>query len=250
MLGSYRLISPLGAGGMGEVWRARDTTLSRDVAIKMLPAAWAGDPDRLTRFEIEARAVAQLNHPNILTVYSVAREDGCPYLVTEVLDGRTLRNVLDDGAVPLDRSLDWSVQIARGLAAAHDKGIVHRDLKPANLFVTDDGRVKILDFGIARLMQPLAESEGRFGDRHWCCRRNVGLYVAGAARRSGRGSSCGHLCAWRRLVARRTADRVHLNSTRQPTRHFRQDGARPRRRGSAFQRPGGSSFSQRVESGR
>jgi hypothetical protein len=124
MLGSHRLISPLRAGGMGEVWRARDTTLSRDVAIKLLPTAWTHDADRLSRFENEARAVAQLNHPNVLTVFGVGREDGVPYLVTEVLDGRTLRNVLDDG-------------------------------------LTDDGRVKILDFGIARLMQPLAESEGR-----------------------------------------------------------------------------------------
>src|SRR5262245_20384934 len=153
-LGSYRVISLLGTGGMGEVWRARDTGLARDVAIKLLPDAWAGDADRLARFEQEARAVAQLNHPNVLTVYGVGREAGRPFLVTEVLEGRTLRQLLADGALPAWKAIDVAIQIARGLAAAHDRGIVHRDLKPANVFITNDGRAKILDFGVAKFTRP------------------------------------------------------------------------------------------------
>jgi len=133
---------------MGEVYRARDERLGRDVAIKVLPAAFAADPDRLRHFEHEARAVAALNHPNVLAVYDVGTHDGSPYLVTELLDGETLRSHLQRGATAIQRSVDWAIQIARGLAAAHDKGIVHRDLKPENLFVTRDQRVKILDFAI------------------------------------------------------------------------------------------------------
>jgi eukaryotic-like serine/threonine-protein kinase len=149
-VGPYEIVAPLGAGGMGEVWRARDPRLGREVAIKVLPAAFATDTDRLRRFEQEARATGALNHPNVLAVYDVGTHDGAPYLVTELLEGETLRERLRAGAVPWRKAVEWARQITAGLAAAHDKNIVHRDLKPENLFVTTDGRVKILDFGLAR----------------------------------------------------------------------------------------------------
>jgi eukaryotic-like serine/threonine-protein kinase len=152
-LGPYVLGPALGAGGMGEVYRAHDSRLGRDVAIKLLPPDVADDPERLRRFESEARAAAALNHPNILVVHDVGREHDTSYLVTELLEGRTLRDVIDGGAVPLTRALDYAVQIAEGLAAAHARGIVHRDLKPENVFVTADGRVKILDFGLAKAVR-------------------------------------------------------------------------------------------------
>ncbi len=158
-LGPYVVTAPLGAGGMGEVYRARDERLGRDVAIKVLPAALTADPDCLRRFEHEARAVGLLNHPNVLAVYDVGTHEGAPYLVTELLEGDTLRLHLQSGAVAVRKAVDWAIQIAQGLAAAHDKGIVHRDLKPENLFVTRDRRVKILDFGLAKLTQPESASE-------------------------------------------------------------------------------------------
>ncbi|MBZ5588436.1 MAG: protein kinase [Acidobacteriia bacterium] len=150
-LGPYEIVARIGAGGMGEVYRARDARLGRDVAIKVLLAEFASDPERLRRFEFEARAVAALNHPNILALYDVGTHEGSPYLVTELLEGTSLGERLRDGAVPIRSAVDVGVQIALGLAAAHDKGIVHRDLKPANVFIMNDGRVKILDFGIAKL---------------------------------------------------------------------------------------------------
>jgi eukaryotic-like serine/threonine-protein kinase len=150
-LGDYTIIAPLGAGGMGVVYRARDTRLKRDVAIKMLPSFVSADRDRLRRFEQEAHAVAALNHPNILAVFQMGEHQGTPYLVSEFLEGSTLREQLKRGPVPLRKALDFGAQIARGLAAAHEKGIVHRDLKPENLLITTDGRVKILDFGLAKL---------------------------------------------------------------------------------------------------
>jgi serine/threonine protein kinase/Tol biopolymer transport system component len=153
ILGQYEIRSPLGAGGMGEVYRAHDTRLDREVAIKVLPESLTSDPDRLRRFEQEARAAAALNHPNILAVYQMATHEGVSYMVSELLEGETLRERLRRGP-PLRKTIDYAVQIAHGLAAAHDKGIVHRDLKPENLFVTKDGRVKILDFGLAKLAQP------------------------------------------------------------------------------------------------
>ena len=153
-LGAYEIVAPIGAGGMGEVYRARDARLGRDVAIKILPASFAADPERLQRFEIEAKAAGQLNHPNVLTVYDLGTHDGAPYLVAELLEGETLRGRLSAGALPTRKALDYAVQTARGLAAAHDRSIVHRDLKPENLFVTRDGRVKILDFGLARVLTP------------------------------------------------------------------------------------------------
>jgi len=152
-LGPYEIISALGAGGMGEVYRARDTRLGRDVALKILPESFARESDRLHRFEQEARAVAALNHPNILAVFDIGQHNGSPFLVSELLEGETLRAMLDRDALPQRKTIDGGVQIAQGLAAAHEKGIVHRDLKPENIFVTKDGRIKILDFGLAKLEQ-------------------------------------------------------------------------------------------------
>ena len=159
-LGPYEILSVLGAGGMGEVYRARDSRLRRDVAIKVLPAAFAADPDRLRRFEQEARASAALNHPNILVVHDVGAEAGTTFVVSELLEGQTLRDALQHGALAVRKAIDYSVQIAHGLAAAHELGIVHRDLKPENLFATGDGRVKILDFGLAKLIEPAAWGAG------------------------------------------------------------------------------------------
>ncbi|MGC2639344.1 MAG: protein kinase [Acidobacteriaceae bacterium] len=151
VLGPYEIQAPLGAGGMGEVYRARDTRLGRDVALKILPASLARDPERLRRFEQESRAVAALNHPSILAIYDVGQSDGSPFLVTELLEGESLRDLLDRGPLPHRKVIHYGVQIAEGLAAAHEKGIIHRDLKPENLFITRDGRAKILDFGLAKV---------------------------------------------------------------------------------------------------
>jgi eukaryotic-like serine/threonine-protein kinase len=153
-LGPYEIQSPLGAGGMGEVYRARDTRLGRDVAIKMLPEALAKDADRLRRFEQEARTIAALNHPNILGIYDIGTHDGAPFLVSELLEGQTLREKLETGPPPVRRAIEYALGIAQGLAAAHEKGIVHRDLKPENVFITRDGRIKVLDFGLAKLVRP------------------------------------------------------------------------------------------------
>jgi eukaryotic-like serine/threonine-protein kinase len=158
-LGPYEIVSPLGAGGMGEVYRARDERLKRDVAVKVLPASFSSDPDRLRRFELEAQAAGHLNHPNVLAIYDIGTHDGSPYVVAELLEGETLRDVVAGGAIPLRNAIDYASQTAEGLAAAHEKGIVHRDLKPENLFLTKDGRVKILDFGLAKLMHPDPVSE-------------------------------------------------------------------------------------------
>ena len=156
-LGPYQILAPLGAGGMGEVYRARDSRIGREVAVKMLPPEFAADPERLRRFEYEARAAGALNHPNLITLYDLGHDDGRAFLVTELLEGETLREKLGAGPLPLRKALDYAVQIAKGLAAAHDKAIAHRDLKPENLFVTRDGRVKILDFGLARHTAPRPE---------------------------------------------------------------------------------------------
>ncbi len=162
-LGPYEILAPIGAGGMGEVWRARDPRLGRDVAIKVLPASFSADADRLRRFEQEARAAGILNHPNITAVFDIGEDEhtGAPYVVQELLEGETLRQLLAGGKLSARRAIDNAIQIAHGLAAAHEKGIVHRDLKPENVFVTKDGRVKILDFGLAKLTH--AEEGGATG---------------------------------------------------------------------------------------
>jgi Tol biopolymer transport system component len=152
-LGPYEIVSPLGAGGMGEVYRARDLRLRRDVAIKVLPAAFSADLHRIPRFEQEARAAAALSHPNILAVYNVGTEDGVTFIVSEVLEGETLRQRLTGGTIAVRKAVDLALQIAHGLAAVHERGIIHRDLKPENIFVTRDQRVKILDFGLAKLTE-------------------------------------------------------------------------------------------------
>src|SRR6266542_3247209 len=151
--GPYEVLSPLGAGGMGEVWKARDTRLGREVAVKVLPAEVASDSSRLHRFEKEARSASALNHPNIVTVYEIGSEGSVSYIAMELVEGKTLRAVLFAGALPVRRLLQIAAQVAEGLARAHEAGIVHRDLKPENVMVTKDGLVKILDFGLAKLTQ-------------------------------------------------------------------------------------------------
>ncbi|MDQ6892576.1 MAG: protein kinase [Acidobacteriota bacterium] len=155
-LGPYEILSPLGAGGMGEVYKARDKKLDRDVAVKVLPQSVAADPDTLARFEREAKAVAALSHPNILSIHDFGNHDGVAYAVMELLEGETLRGKLDAGPITQKQVVDYALQVAKGLSAAHDKGIVHRDLKPENLFVSGDGHVKILDFGLAKRVDPVA----------------------------------------------------------------------------------------------
>jgi eukaryotic-like serine/threonine-protein kinase len=153
-LGPYEVVCPLGTGSMGEVYRARDPRLGRDVAVKVIAADGQSSPDRLRRFEQEARAVAALDHPNILSVHDVGAQDGTTYVVFELLEGETLRARLDRGPLPTRKAAELAVQVCAGLAAAHSRGITHRDLKPENLFLTRDGRVKILDFGLAKLTEP------------------------------------------------------------------------------------------------
>src|SRR5439155_1946566 len=152
-LGRYEIRSKIGEGGMGEVYRARDTQLGRDVAVKVLPPTYSVDEHRLSRFEQEASAASALNHPNILIVHDIGSHDGSPYVVSELLEGETLRKRISGAALAQRRAIGYALEIANGLAAAHEKGIVHRDLKPDNIFITKDGRVKILDFGIAKLTQ-------------------------------------------------------------------------------------------------
>jgi Tol biopolymer transport system component len=152
VLGHYRVLEKVGSGGMGEVYRASDERLGRDVALKILKPSLAHDQDRLRRFEQEARAAATLNHPNVVAIFDIGMYEGAPYIVSEMLDGRTLRERLLEGALSRRQAVDYAIQIAQGLVAAHEKRIVHRDLKPENLFITKDGRIKILDFGIAKLM--------------------------------------------------------------------------------------------------
>ena len=149
-VGRYEILAPIGAGGMGEVFRARDPRLGREVAIKVLPAAMAQDPDRLARFQREARAVAALNHPHIVTIYSVEEVEGIHFLTMELVDGRPLDQLICADGLPAQQIVEVAKGLADALASAHDKGIVHRDLKPANIMVTNDGRIKVLDFGLAK----------------------------------------------------------------------------------------------------
>ncbi len=158
LVGHYRVLEKIGAGGMGEVFRARDERLGREVALKLIRPASSDNPDHLRRFEQEARAAAALNHPNILAIYDVGFEGTVPYIVSELLEGRNLRHRLCEGAIPVREAADYALQIAQGLTAAHDRLIVHRDLKPENLFLTNDGRVKILDFGVAKLQAPAEDN--------------------------------------------------------------------------------------------
>ena len=157
VVGHYRILEQIGAGAMGEVYRARDERLGREVAIKVIRAASSGNADHLRRFELEARAAAALNHPNIVAVYDVGQDEGSPYIVCELLEGQTLRMRLSEGPLPVRSAVDYSLQIVQGLIAAHERRIVHRDLKPENLFVTREGRIKILDFGVAKLQATTEE---------------------------------------------------------------------------------------------
>src|SRR5205809_1737435 len=158
-LGPYEIIAPLGAGGMGEVYRARDPRLKRDIAIKVLPADVTSSPDRLARFEREATTVAGLNHPNIVVLYSIEEDGGTRFLTMELVEGRSLASPVAPGGLPLAQLLDLAIPLAEALVAAHEKGVVHRDLKPANVMVTREGRVKVLDFGLAKLTQPEPDLE-------------------------------------------------------------------------------------------
>src|SRR6201996_5969636 len=164
--GPYEVQAHVGEGGMGEVYRARDTRLNRFVVIKVLPESMAADANRMQRFEQEARSVAALNHPNILSVYDVGVQDGTPYLVMELLEGETLRERLNRGSLGVRKSVEIGLQIAHGLAAAHERGIVHRDLKPENIFITRDGHTKLLDFGLAKAMAVAvtAKTSGNMSD--------------------------------------------------------------------------------------
>ncbi len=157
-IGPYEILAKIGAGGMGEVFRARDSRLSRDVAIKILPVHYSSSDDRLSRFEQEARATGALNHPNIVSIFDFGSHDGSPYVVTEFLEGETLRSKLKSGPLSPRKALDFGAQMARGLAAAHEKGIIHRDVKPENIYLTRDGRLKILDFGLAKVTSELSFS--------------------------------------------------------------------------------------------
>jgi serine/threonine protein kinase len=150
-LGPYEIVAPLGAGGMGEVYRARDPRLKRDIAIKVLPADVTSSPDRLARLEREATTVARLNHPNIVVLHSIEEDGDTRFLTMELVEGRSLAALVTPGGLPLVQVLDLAIPLADALSAAHEKGVVHRDLKPANVMVTREGRVKVLDFGLAKL---------------------------------------------------------------------------------------------------
>ena len=200
-LGPYEILAQIGAGGMGEVYRARDSRLGRDVAIKILPRDRVADPERKKRFLQEARAASALNHPNIVTLYDIANDAGVDYLVMEYVPGKTLNQLIPPKGLPLAEALNYAQQIASGLAAAHAAGIVHRDVKPGNVIVTADSQVKILDFGLAKLVEraPVAEGETQTlesaltdagtCDGHRC------LHVAGASRGKAPRSSLRHFFA-------------------------------------------------------
>src|SRR5207249_3687182 len=156
-LGPYEILAQIGAGGMGDVWRARDKRIGRDVAVKVLPDSYAPGDERVRRFEQEARAAGAINHPGLVTIFDVGTMNGSPYIVMELLEGETVRDAIGDvmaTPLPLRKMIDYAIQISSALAVAHEKGIMHRDLKPENLFITSDGRVKILDFGLAKLTRP------------------------------------------------------------------------------------------------
>jgi serine/threonine protein kinase len=211
-LGNYEVLSAIGKGGMGEVWRARDKKLQREVAIKALPDEFAKDADRLTRFEREARLLASLNHPNIAAIHGLEEANDTRFLVLELVEGETLADRLKRGPIHLEESLKLSLQVADALEAAHEKGVVHRDLKPANVKVTPEGKVKVLDFGLAKGLGPemtepgtsnsptLSASPSMQGAIH----RNARIYVAGAGEGTSRGWSIRHLVV--RVSSLRNAD--------------------------------------------
>ena len=224
-LGPYEIVAQLGAGGMGEVYRARDTRLGRDVALKVLPQSFIREGDRLRRFEQEAQAVAALNHPNILGIYDVGQHDGAPFLITELLEGESLREKLEGGPVPQRWAIDCAVQISQGLAAAHGKGIVHRDLKPDNIFVTKGGGVKS-----PRLWPGQAHVEGR--RRHVTGRRpnhdqrahrGRGGDGHGELHGAGAGAGRGDRRPQRHFCLRRGALRDAGGQARLPPRHARRN---------------------------
>ena len=219
-LHGYEILAPLGAGAMGEVYAARDAKLDRRVAIKVLPSEMARDESLRARFVREAKALAALSHPNILAIHDFGEADGIFYAVTELLEGETLASSLRAGPLSATRAIDWALQIARGLAAAHDKGIVHRDLKPANIFITEHGRVKILDFGLAKIATPFGHwrRNRRAGDDAGNGPRHPGVHVA----RTGEGP--GHRSPHRPLCARRRA----LRDARRPAGHSPPTPARTR----------------------
>ena len=161
-LGPYEILSPLGAGGMGEVWKAKDTRLDRFVAVKVLPEHLAKNPEALARFEREAKAVAALNHPNILGIHDFATQGDTTYVVMELLEGESLSRRLEQGPIPPRKATELAIQMAQGLAAAHEKGVIHRDLKPDNLWITKEGRLKILDFGLAKQLPSMGVGSDSF----------------------------------------------------------------------------------------
>ena len=180
-IGSYEIVSPLGAGGMGEVWRGRDTKLDREVAIKALPEEFAYDTERLARFEREAQVLASLNHPNLGVIHELKEAGGAKYLILELIEGDTLGERIARGAIPVKEALDIAVQIARGVGAAHEKGIVHRDLKPANVKITPEGRVKVLDFGLAKIYDVPNEQQNASLSPTFTAETEIGVILGTAA---------------------------------------------------------------------
>jgi serine/threonine protein kinase len=180
-LGPYEILSTLGAGGMGEVYRAKDTRLNRAVAIKVLPSEKVADPERKRRFVQEAKAASALNHPNIVTIYDINTDNGTDYIAMEYVSGKTLDEIIPRKGLRLNEALKYAIQMADALAKAHGAGIIHRDLKPANIMVTDEGLIKVLDFGLAKLVEP-AERKARFWARWPTCppsRRKARKWILG-----------------------------------------------------------------------
>ena len=213
-LGTFTVLGALGAGGMGEVYRARDTKLQRDVAIKILPEEFARDTERVHRFRREAELLAQLNHPRIAAIYDLQESHGAYFLVLELVEGETLADRIARGSLPVKQALEIAKQICEALEAAHDKSIVHRDLKPANIKLQADGTIKVLDFGLAKTTENtsvnsnLTHSPTMFtvaGTKMGLIMGTAPLHGSGAGERLCGGSSCRHLCVWLRVV--RNAER-------------------------------------------
>ena len=197
----YQILEKIGAGAMGEVFRARDERLGRDVALKLILASSSGNPDHLRRFELESRAAAALNHPNIVAVYDVGVDGGTPYIVCELLQGKTLRERLQDGALPVRLAANYALQIVQGLIAAHERRIIHRDLKPENLFITTDDRIKILDFGVAKL-QSSPEESGRTVEELTTVTKSGALIGTVAYMSESRSTTAATSSAWAQFCTR------------------------------------------------